>query len=89
MSLQLRPGVVTQVIDGQMLLLDSRGGQYFDLNASGTAMLQALLAGSGRAALLETLAQRHAVAPARLDADLSQLLVALRAAGLIEGEPPA
>lgn len=89
MSLQLRSGVVTQVIDGQMLLLDSRGGQYFDLNPSGTEMLQALLAGSGRAALLAGMAQRHAVTAARLEADLTQLLAALRAAGLTEGEPPA
>ena len=49
----------------------------------------ALAAWHGWGWLHEYVAQRHAVAPARLDADLTQLLAALRAAGLIEGEPPA
>lgn len=89
MSLRLRPGVVTQVIDGQMLLLDSRGGQYFDLNASGTAMLQALLNGSPRSALIGELEARYQQPRARLEADLDQLLQALHRAGLVEIDQPA
>lgn len=89
MSVRLRAGVVTQVIGGQMLLLDSRGGQYFDLNASGTVMLQALLDGRPRAALIGELEARHQQPRARLEADLDQLLQALQLAGLVESDQPA
>lgn len=90
-ALRLRDGVVCQVIDGEMLLLDARGGQYYDLNPTGTLMLQSLLGGASRAQTLTSVLQRCDVTSARAQADLDALIQALSAAGLItlDQAPPA
>jgi hypothetical protein len=83
--LSLRNGVVAQVFDREMVLLDVAAGGYFELNASGTAMLQLLLGGSNREQTVAAVCQQFEVDAARVTADLDALLAALREAQLIEG----
>ena len=84
-ALRLRDGVVVQILENEMLLLDTRGGQYFDLNPSGTVMLDSLLKGRDRAATLALVTERFAVDDARAGADLDALVTSLQQAGLVEG----
>lgn len=84
-SVRLRESVVAQVMDGQMVLLDTRGGQYYDLNASGTLMLERLLAGASREQVIAAVEQKFQVSGERVATDLDALLVTLRDAGLIQG----
>lgn len=84
-SVRLRESVVAQVMDGQMVLLDTSGGQYYDLNASGTLMLERLLAGASRDQVVAAVEQKFQVDGARVASDLDALLVTLREAGLIQG----
>ncbi|GMU42750.1 MAG: PqqD family protein [Xanthomonadales bacterium] len=89
--LRLRPGVVAQSIQGEMLLLDTEAGSYFDLNPSGTLMLEGLLAGQGFDEVIARVLQQFEAEGARVRADLLTLLAALRAARLVEDgpQPPA
>lgn len=84
-SVRLRESVVAQVMDGQMVLLDTRGGQYYDLNASGTLMLERLLAGASREQVIAAVEQKFQVSGERVATDLDALIVTLRDAGLIQG----
>lgn len=84
-SVRLRESVVAQVMDGQMVLLDTRGGQYYDLNASGTLMLERLLAGASREQVIAAVEQKFQVSGERVATDLDALMVTLRDAGLIQG----
>lgn len=84
--LRLRTGVVAQAIQGEMVLLDTEAGSYFDLNPSGTLMLESLLAGASLDEAVARVQQRYAADAPRLRADLLALLEALRKARLIDGE---
>jgi hypothetical protein len=84
-TVSLRNGVVAQVFDREMVLLDVAAGSYFELNASGTAMLQSLLGGSSREQTIDAVCRQFEVDAARVTEDLDALLAALREAGLVEG----
>ena len=84
-AVRLRKSVVAQAMDGQMVLLEINSGQYYDLNASGSLMLQQLLAGASRAQTIAAVEQKFLTSSERVGADLDALLVTLREAGLIEG----
>jgi hypothetical protein len=84
-TVSLRNGVVAQVFDREMVLLDVAAGSYFELNASGTAMLQSLLGGSSREQTIVAVCQQFDVDTARVTADLEALLATLREAGLVQG----
>lgn len=89
MSVRLRSGVVTQVLNGEMVLLDATVGRYYDLNASGTLMLQQLLDGADPEATVAEVTRRFDAPAERVRADLAALLQALQAAQLIEADQPA
>lgn len=82
---RLRESVVFQVMEDQMVLLEVTSGQYYDLNSSGTLMLQQLLAGASRAQVIAAVEHRFLASTERVAADLDALLLTLREAGLIEG----
>jgi len=84
-GVRLRESVVAQVMDGQMVLLDVNGGQYYDLNASGTLMLERLLAGATREQVIAAVEDKFLASSERVAADLDALVLTLRQAGLIEG----
>lgn len=83
-SVRLRESVIAQVMDGQMVLLDVNGGQYYDLNASGTLMLEQLLAGATREQVIAAVEHKFLASRERVAADLDALVLTLRQAGLIE-----
>lgn len=83
-TVRLRDGVVAQTINGEMVLLDTQAGRYYDLNASGTRMLEALIAGQDREEIVAALRAEYAVAAERVRSDLDALLASLHAAGLVE-----
>lgn len=89
MSVRLRSGVVFQVLNGEMVLLDTTAGRYYDLNASGTLMLQQLLDGADPEATVVEVTRRFDAPAERVRADLAALLQALHAAQLIEADQPA
>jgi hypothetical protein len=82
-GLRLRDGVVAQILEQEMVLLDTRGGQYFDLNPSGTVMLEALLKGASRDEIVASLTRRFAVDAERAAQDLDRLVAELLQAGLV------
>lgn len=85
-AVRLRAGVVSQAFNGEMVLLDVAAGQYFELNGSGTLMLETLLAGADRAQTIVAIQQRFQVDAERAGSDLDELLASLRQARLIEGQ---
>ncbi len=89
MSVRLRSGVVTQVLNGEMVLLDATAGRYYDLNASGTLMLQQLLDGADPESTVMEVIRRFDAPAERVRADLAGLLQSLQAAQLIETDQPA
>lgn len=89
MSFQLDTGVVAQAIGGEMVLLDTRSGRYYDLNASGTLMLEALLRSQSLAQAGAAVQARFAVSEAQVTADLHALIELLSARGLLRAQPRA
>lgn len=87
-AVRLRDSVVIQVFDGQMVLLDTSGGQYYDLNASGTLMLEQVLAGASREQVVAAVMRQFEVSAGRVQADLDALLDTLRKSGLIVDQAP-
>lgn len=81
---RLRTGVVTQMIDGGMLLLDTERGTYYDLNRSGSLMLQQLLDGASVAQTIASVQAEFQIQDRRIAADLDSLLQQLQHAGLVE-----
>lgn len=83
-KLRLRTGVVAQILEGEMVLLDTLGGQYFDLNPSGTLILDRLLKGDSSDQTLGVVVERFLVDRPRAQQDLDLLVRQLLDAGLIE-----
>jgi len=81
---RLARGVVTQILQDEMILLDTLGGQYFDLNPSGTLMLDRILKGDSEAHAVSAVVARYAVSGKRAAQDLDQLIQQLSNLGLIE-----
>ena len=83
-KLRLRTGVVAQILEGEMVLLDTLGGQYFDLNPSGTLILDRLLKGDSSDQTLDVVVERFLVDRPRAQQDLDLLVRQLLDVGLIE-----
>lgn len=84
MSLNLRAGVTRADVEGgESVLLDGRSGRYWQLNATGTAILLAALAGTAPGDVAAELARTRGIPAARAAADVAELLLRLRAAGLV------
>lgn len=75
--------VVSQEIDGETILLDMNGEQYFGLNTVGTRIWQLLHRPSSLDALFSIMITEYDVAEVQLREDLSEILSQLIAAGLI------
>ncbi len=73
------------LIDGEMVLLDSRGGAYFGLNEVGTRMLELALQAKDRESVINLLLDEFEVDETVLGKDFDELLDILSAKGLIVG----
>jgi hypothetical protein len=90
---QPAPGVVWRALDDGLILLDTRRGHYFELNASGRHLFELISAGHALSAAIERMQGSYEVDPLRLQADMRQLCAELLAQGLIlilksGAEPP-
>ncbi|MFA5809970.1 MAG: PqqD family protein [Thermoleophilia bacterium] len=71
------------LIDGEMVLLDSRGGSYFGLNEVGTRMLELALQARNREEAVDILLDEFEVDEATALKDWDDLFAALTSKGLI------
>jgi hypothetical protein len=85
---KVRPGsdVVFRELGGETVLLNLKTGVYFGLNETGAAMWSRLVECGDPGRALAALARDYAVAPARLERDLRDLIVALKDQGLLEAD---
>ena len=85
---QLSPDVLSQEVHGETVLLDLAGETYFGLNEVGTRIWQLLKQDHGFEDMLEVLEQEFDVSRERLQADVSQLMEDLIAAGVVKPHVP-
>jgi hypothetical protein len=77
------PHVISEVIEGEVIILNFESGTYYSLNESGMIVWQLILAGCGRNELLVQLKQRYADGTAVSQPDLEALLQQLENEALI------
>lgn len=77
-------GVLSRVLDGEAVLLDTEGGAYFGLNAVGTRVWELIGAGTTEDALLTALLGEFEVSRDVLAKDLRDLLAGLEQRRLIQ-----
>lgn len=82
-GVRLAAGVILTETESGSVLLDARGGRYWQLNGSGTRALQLLLEGAGDEQAADRLCGGHAEYADRARADLDALTGALEQAGLV------
>lgn len=83
MTLKLRAGVSTAEVEYGTALLDEDRGQYWNLNPTGTLVVQTLLAGGTAEQAAQALAEQYAVDVDTAIQDVQELIDELRSAGLI------
>ncbi|MEV6672283.1 lasso peptide biosynthesis PqqD family chaperone [Streptomyces sp. NPDC051162] len=84
MTVSLRDTISTAPVDDGMILLDERTGRYWQLNATGTLVLNALLQGATTAEAARGLREHHPSLPAgQAEEDVSALVTSLRTARLV------
>lgn len=71
------PHVHARELDGETVLVDVHGGTYFGLDAIGSEVWAGFLAGLTLAEVVERMAGRYDVDPARLEADVVRLTTEL------------
>ncbi|AJE44470.1 lasso peptide biosynthesis PqqD family chaperone [Streptomyces nodosus] len=84
MKLSLARDVTLTDINSGAVLLDGRRGRYWQLNASGCAVLRRLLDGEGPDAVVAGMAAAAPVDAERVRKDIQALIGSLSAAELVE-----
>lgn len=79
-----RPSVVTTTFDDESVLLDLSSGRYFSLNETGTRIWQLLCEEAGLDEIVSTLAAEYRVTADEVRNDAEELLMQLRAEGLVD-----
>ncbi|MEV5334931.1 lasso peptide biosynthesis PqqD family chaperone [Streptomyces werraensis] len=84
MKLSLARDVTLTPVDSGAVLLDGRRGRYYQLNASGSAILHKLLDGDTPAAAAASLSASAPVSEERVHQDVLALVRSLSEADLVE-----
>lgn len=84
MTLRFSPDVSTAKTDYGTVLLDERSGGYWELNPTGTLVVQTLLEGADEAVAVDALVAQFDVEPAQAEQDVAALVRGLREAGLAQ-----
>ena len=71
-------------VDDELVLLDSRSGKYFGLNAVGRRVYELLAENNSRSQIVEALLAEFDVEEAVLSKDVSAFIADLSARGLVE-----
>ncbi|MEV0370684.1 lasso peptide biosynthesis PqqD family chaperone [Streptomyces sp. NPDC050636] len=83
MPLSLAPHITSARTPGGLVLLNTRTGRYWQLNDTGTLVLEHLLAGGSCTSAAAELRTRHPEAADRVEADTVGLLETLKSAELV------
>ncbi|MFK8844143.1 lasso peptide biosynthesis PqqD family chaperone [Streptomyces sp. Ac-502] len=84
MALRFGADVSMAKTDYGTVLLDERGGDYWELSPSGTLVVTTLLAGGDEAAAADALVAEYDIDRSRAAQDVASLVRELRTAGLAE-----
>ncbi|WP_431046027.1 lasso peptide biosynthesis PqqD family chaperone [Streptomyces sp. P1-3] len=82
MTLRLRAGVSTAETDYGTVLLDERGGHYWELNPTGALVVRTLLGGGAEPEAVDALIAEFDIDRAQAARDVAELVQELRASGL-------
>ncbi|WP_371524875.1 lasso peptide biosynthesis PqqD family chaperone [Streptomyces sp. NBC_01283] len=82
MALRFGPDVSTAETDYGTVLLDQRSGDYWELNPTGTLVVNTLLDGGEEGAAVEALVTEFDIDRARAEQDVTALVRELRESGL-------
>ncbi|MEU7606602.1 lasso peptide biosynthesis PqqD family chaperone [Streptomyces sp. NPDC040724] len=82
MPLRFGADVSTADTDYGTVLLDERNGQYWELNPTGTLVVQTLMAGGDEAAAADALVAEFDIDRSQAEQDIAALVTELRASGL-------
>ena len=77
------PAVISEVIDGEAVIINLDSGSYYSLRGSGTVIWAAIERGDQRAALADRLVAAYPDAPATVPDDVGRFVDHLLAEGLI------
>ncbi|APU13607.1 MULTISPECIES: lasso peptide biosynthesis PqqD family chaperone [Actinoalloteichus] len=83
MTFTLTPDVSMTDVGNGMVLLDERGGRYFQLNETGAVVLRRILAGVAVDEVVAELCAQHPGAAGRVAADVSGIIDSLCAAKVV------
>ncbi|GHG54349.1 lasso peptide biosynthesis PqqD family chaperone [Streptomyces griseocarneus] len=83
MALRFATDVSTARTDYGTVLLDQRSGQYWELNPTGTLVVQTLLEGGGEADAVDAVVAEFAIDRPQAAHDVAALIGQLRQAGLV------
>ncbi len=83
MKLELADGVSLADTEYGVVLLDECAGRYWSLNPSGALVLRTLLDGGSPAEAAGAVVARYEVDVATVNADIEELLTALRSTGMV------
>ncbi len=86
-SYTVAPGVLTQELDGETILLVASTGTYFRLNPTGTQVWAALASGRGVDDVVTQLSADGGADPDVVRSDVLALLDTLLAKGLVSTAP--
>ncbi|MFI1968421.1 HPr-rel-A system PqqD family protein [Streptomyces cinnamoneus] len=83
MALRLGTDVCTALTDYGTVLLDQRSGEYWELNPTGTIVVQTLLEGGEQGDAVDALVTEFDVERSQAVRDVTALIAQLRATGLV------
>ncbi|MDQ4068426.1 MAG: lasso peptide biosynthesis PqqD family chaperone [Actinomycetota bacterium] len=84
MTLKLRAGISTADVEYGTALLDEDGGEYWNLNPTGSLVLQTLLSGGTADEAAQALVDEYGIDAEAAARDVHELIEALHAAGLVD-----
>jgi hypothetical protein len=82
--LRVPPHVISRVVGGSTVLLNSATGRYFTLDEVGTRAWTVLISSESMQVAFDTLLSEYRVDAAQLQSDLEALVTTLDAQGLLE-----
>ncbi len=83
MALRFGSDICTAKTDYGTVLLDRRSGEYWELNPTGTLVVQTLLEGGEQADAVDAIVAEFDIERGRAAQDVSALIDQLRACGLV------
>ena len=78
------PDVITQELEGELVLVHMETNRIFALNATGARFWELLESGLDARGIRETLEREFDVDPQQLESEMEGLVAALAAEGLVE-----